>query len=215
MRSSTTATTRIDGGDTKLLTRTGLDWSHRYRRTIGAFGSLKVKSAYIDGELCALGPDGVPEFSRLQAAMDEGRTDQLVFYTFDLLFLGRKSTAALPLIERKKRLHRLFRRKIDGLLFSEHVIGDGPRFRAEACKLGLEGTISKQADQPYAPGDRVVWVSRSASVPTGHFVTTVARIVGNRRTMKLDLSPCSSGLRAWVDEAKSGRGKAVDVTRFR
>src|SRR4029450_8547694 len=45
---------RIDGGKVKLLTRTGLDWSHRYRRTIEALGSLKVKSAYLDGELCAL-----------------------------------------------------------------------------------------------------------------------------------------------------------------
>src|SRR4026209_2986724 len=51
---------RIDGGDIKLLTRTGLDWSHRYRRTIEALGSLKVKSAYLDGELCALHGDGRP-----------------------------------------------------------------------------------------------------------------------------------------------------------
>ena len=60
---------RIDGRDIKLLTRTGLDWSHRYRRTIEALQSLKVKSAYLDGELCALNADGVPVFSRLQAAM--------------------------------------------------------------------------------------------------------------------------------------------------
>ena len=72
---------RIDGGDIKLLTRTGLDWSHRYRRTIEALGALKVKSAYLDGELCALNGDGVPVFSRLQAAMDEGRTDQLIFFS--------------------------------------------------------------------------------------------------------------------------------------
>ena len=45
---------RIDGRDIKLLTRTGLDWSHRYRLTIDALGSLKVKCAYVDGELCAL-----------------------------------------------------------------------------------------------------------------------------------------------------------------
>src|ERR1700752_86262 len=48
---------RIDGSDIKLLTRTGLDWSHRYRRTIEALGSLKVKSSYLDGELCALNGD--------------------------------------------------------------------------------------------------------------------------------------------------------------
>jgi len=45
---------RIDGGLVKLLTRTGLDWSHRYRRTVEALAKLSVKSAYLDGELCAL-----------------------------------------------------------------------------------------------------------------------------------------------------------------
>jgi hypothetical protein len=68
---------RIDGGHVKLLTRTGLDWSHQYRRTIEAPETLKVKSAYLDGELCALNGDGVPVFSRLQAAMDAGRTNFL------------------------------------------------------------------------------------------------------------------------------------------
>ena len=149
---------RIEGGQAKLLTRTGLDWSHRYSRTIGALQSLKAKSAYIDGELCALNSDGVPVFSRLQAAMDEGRTDQLVFFAFDLLFLNGKSTAEVPLIERKARLQRLFRKEIDGLRYTDHVAGDGPRFRAQACRLGLEGAISKRADRPYAPGDRGIWV---------------------------------------------------------
>jgi DNA ligase D-like protein (predicted ligase) len=149
---------RIDAGQTKLLTRTGLDWSNRYRRTIEALGSLRVKSAYVDGELCALNADGVPVFSRLQAAMDEGRTDQLVFFAFDLLFLNGKSIAQLPLLKRKERLQRLFTKEIDGLRYSDHVVGDGPRFRAQACKLGLEGAISKRADQPYAPGDRGIWV---------------------------------------------------------
>jgi bifunctional non-homologous end joining protein LigD len=149
---------RIDGDQVKLLTRTGLDWSHRYKRTIEALGSLKVKSAYVDGELCALNSDGVPVFSRLQAAMDEGRTGDLIFFAFDLLYLDGKGTAALPLLERKERLQQLFAKELPGLRYSEHVVGDGPRFRAQACKLGLEGAISKRADRPYAPGDRGIWV---------------------------------------------------------
>ena len=149
---------RIDGGQIRLLTRTGLDWSHRYRRTIEALGSLKVKSAYLDGELCALNAEGLPVFSRLQAAMDEGRTDQLVFYAFDLLFLNGESTAHLPLVERKNRLQRLFKKQNGALRYTEHVVGDGPAFRAQACKLGLEGAISKRADQPYVAGDRGIWV---------------------------------------------------------
>jgi hypothetical protein len=77
---------RIDGDKIQLLTRTGLDWSHRYKRTIEALRSLKVKSAYFDGELCALNAEGLPVFSRLQAAMDEGHTDQLVFFALILCF---------------------------------------------------------------------------------------------------------------------------------
>jgi DNA ligase D-like protein (predicted ligase) len=149
---------RIDGDKVQLLTRTGLDWSHRYKRTIEALRSLKVKSAYLDGELCALNADGLPVFSRLQAAMDEGHTDQLVFFAFDLLFLNGKSTAQLPLIKRKERLERLFNKEIQGLRYSEHVFTDGPRFRQHACKLGLEGIISKRIDRPYASNDRGLWV---------------------------------------------------------
>jgi ATP-dependent DNA ligase len=156
---------RIDGDQVKLLTRTGLDWSHRYKRTIEALGELPVKSAYLDGELCALRADGVPAFSRLQAAMDEGRTGELVFFVFDLLFLNGGSTARLPLIDRKERLQQLLAKELGRVRYSEHVVTDGPRFREQACKLGLEGVISKRIDRPYAPGDRGIWVSsRSASI---------------------------------------------------
>jgi ATP dependent DNA ligase domain len=141
---------RVDGERIQLLTRTGLDWSRRYRFTIEALRSLPVKMAYIDGELCALRPDGVPAFSRLQAAMDEGRTDDLIFIAFDLLYLNGKSTAARPHIERKERLRALFARPIRGLRFSDHVVGNGRRFHEEACRLGVEGVIPKRVDRPYA-----------------------------------------------------------------
>ena len=108
---------RIDGKQIKLLTRTGLDWSHRYRRTIEALRALTAKTAYVDGELCALRSDGVPVFSRLHGAMDEGRTDELVFFAFDLLYLNGESTAQQPLIERKERLQRLFAKEMSGLRF--------------------------------------------------------------------------------------------------
>jgi bifunctional non-homologous end joining protein LigD len=149
---------RLDRGKVQLLTRTGLDWSNRYPYTLSALRFLPVKTAYIDGELCALRPDGVPSFGLLQAAMDQRRTDTLVFFAFDLLYLQDKSIAALPLIERKERLHPLFAHEVPGLHFTEHVVGNGPHFRQHACKLGLEGVISKRVDQPYAPGDRGRWV---------------------------------------------------------
>lgn len=149
---------RIDGDDIRLLTRTGLDWSHRYQATVAALRTLPIENAYLDGELCAIRPDGVTSFSRLQAAMDEGRTGDLVFFVFDLLFLNGEDTATLPLIERKARLGALLSKPKPGLRFSEHVVGNGPRFRDHACRLRLEGAISKRSDRLYAPGDRGLWV---------------------------------------------------------
>ena len=96
--------------------------------------------------------------------MDEGRTDQLVFFAFDLLFLNGESIAHLPLIERKEGLKRLFRKEISGLRYSEHVAGDGPRFRQHACQLGLEGATSKRPERPYAPGDRGIWVKSKCQI---------------------------------------------------
>jgi bifunctional non-homologous end joining protein LigD len=149
---------RLVDGKAQLLTRTGLDWSKQYRFTIEALRGLTAKSAYLDGELCAVGPDGVPAFSRLQAAMDERRTGDLLFFAFDLLFLDGESTAQLPLIERKERLRSLFARGVRGLRFSDQVVGNGPRFREHACKLGVEGVVSKRIDQPYVPGNRGLWL---------------------------------------------------------
>jgi bifunctional non-homologous end joining protein LigD len=149
---------RLDRGKIQLLTRTGLDWSRRYPRTVEALRALPAKTAYLDGELCALRPDGVPAFSRLQAAMDEGRTDTLVFMAFDLLFLDGESTARLLLIERKERLRSMFGHAVRGLRYADYVRGGGPRFREHACKAGVEDIVSKRVDYAYAPGTRSLWL---------------------------------------------------------
>ena len=74
-----------------------------------------------------------------------------MLFVFDLLFLDGESAAHLPLTERKERLQRLFPKEIDGLRYSDHFPGDGPRFRKQACSMGMEGVTSKRVDRPYAP----------------------------------------------------------------
>ena len=86
-----------------------------------------MKSAYLDGELCALNADGVPVFSRLQAAMDEGRTDQLIFFAFDLLFLNGVSTAQLPLVKRKKLLLAIDRQSAPVASTARHDVASSSR----------------------------------------------------------------------------------------
>ena len=90
--------------------------------------------------------------------MDQRRTNSLVFFAFDLLYLDGKSTAALPLIERKQRLHPLFAQAVPGLHFTDHVVGNGAGVLKHACEMGLEGVISKRLEQPYMPGNRGLWL---------------------------------------------------------
>src|SRR5699024_4335011 len=87
---------RIADGEAVLKTRKGLDWSDKFGAIVKEAG--KLPDALIDGEIVALDAKGIPHFSALQAALSDGKTDQLIFYAFDLLFAGhedlrdRKST---------------------------------------------------------------------------------------------------------------------------
>lgn len=91
---------RIDRGRVQLLTRDGLDWTERYRATEQALGKLPVKTAYLDGELCAVRPDGTTSFAEMQAATDSGRSGELIFFLFDQLLLDGVDMRARPLLER-------------------------------------------------------------------------------------------------------------------
>jgi DNA ligase D-like protein (predicted ligase) len=146
---------RIEAGRAQLLTRTGLDWSGKYASVIAALAKVRVKTAYLDGELCGVGDDGLPSFSQTQAASDGERGVRLVYYAFDLLHLDGRDTASLPLVERKALLEPLI--ATPGLQFNGHETGDGETVRQHACKLGFEGVVSKTIDAPYAPGNRGLW----------------------------------------------------------
>jgi bifunctional non-homologous end joining protein LigD len=147
---------RIEGGRAALLTRTGLDWTDRYPGALTALAALRVKSAYLDGELCGVGDDGLPSFAETQAATDGARGARLVFYVFNLLHIDGRDMARLPLIERKALLEPIVA-GIPGLQFNDHEAGDGELVRRHACALGFEGIVSKRSSAPYAPGNRGLW----------------------------------------------------------
>jgi bifunctional non-homologous end joining protein LigD len=149
---------RLDRGTVKLLTRTGLDWTHKYPPIAEAVASLDARQAYLDGELCGTFPNGVTSFSMIQAASDAGNAAGLVYFIFDLLHRDGEDIAALPLIERKARLAALLSGVAPPLHYSDYHRGGGPAFHAQACKLELEGIVSKRADAAYAPGNRGIWL---------------------------------------------------------
>ena len=149
---------RLDHGRVSLLTRTGLDWTHKYPSLAAALAVLPARRAYLDGELCGIRSDGKTSFSLIQTASDSGNAAALVFFLFDLLYLDGETISAAPLHDRKERLRHLLSNTVTPLQYSDHQIGRGPEFYTKACESSLEGIISKRADAPYAPGDRGLWV---------------------------------------------------------
>src|SRR6201984_1298 len=119
---------RLDHGAVRLLTRTGLDWTHKYPAIAAAVASLGARQAYLEGELCGVRPDGITSFSMIQLASDSGNAASLVFFLFDLLYLDGDDVGARPLIERKARLAALLSNVSSPLPYSDHQRGQGRAF---------------------------------------------------------------------------------------
>jgi len=145
---------RVEGGKARLLTRKGLDWTDRFA-AIARLAS-KLPDSIIDGEVCALDHNGAPDFASLQAALSDGKSDSLVFFAFDLLFLEKQDLRPLPLAERKARLEALLKRS-DTLRYVEHFASGGDAVLQSACRMNLEGIVSKRADAPYRSGRGDDW----------------------------------------------------------
>jgi bifunctional non-homologous end joining protein LigD len=154
---------RLDHGKATLLTRKGLDWTKKFSTLAKAIAKLPAKTALIDGELVVEGDDGISSFSLLQQDLKNDRHDRLKFYAFDLLHLDGTNLADLPLTRRKVSLARLLHRQPDPLRFSESLTEPGTTLLRHACKLGLEGIVSKIADAPYRPGRGHDWIKTKCS----------------------------------------------------
>jgi bifunctional non-homologous end joining protein LigD len=149
-----------DHGVVRWTSRNGKDWSKQLQRLSPKVAALPARSFVLDGELVKLTPDGKSSFQALQNALDFAAQDELDYYAFDLLHLDGWDLADVPLEQRKHALRELIPRDeaaAHGVRYCEHMEGDGPVIRESACKLGLEGIVSKRRDQPYRPGRGRDW----------------------------------------------------------
>jgi bifunctional non-homologous end joining protein LigD len=148
---------RVEDGKAVLKTRKGLDWTNKFKAIAKAAQALP--DALIDGEIVALSGKAAPDFSALQAAISDGKTDDLIFYAFDLLFTEGEDLRRLPLGERKARLKELLdaRNKSGSIRYVEHFEEDGEAVLESAKKLSLEGIVSKKLSSPYRSGRSESW----------------------------------------------------------
>ncbi|MBL0920900.1 MAG: DNA ligase D [Phycisphaerales bacterium] len=148
----------LDGGDVRLITRTGLDWTAKFPAIEAAMRKLAVKRAVLDGEAAVVDDAGRTSFQGLQKALKAGEVDRMLFLVFDALQIDDKDLTHRPLLERKLALARLVGRGEGVMRYSEHVLGDGERVYRGACARGMEGIVSKRADAVYTPGRSRTWV---------------------------------------------------------
>jgi bifunctional non-homologous end joining protein LigD len=160
---------RVEDGAAVLSTRKGLDWSDKF--TSIADEAKSLSDVLIDGEIVALDHNGAPNFSALQAALSDGDSESLIFYAFDLLFAGGEDLRSLPLGDRKARLKRLLearKGKEKQIRYVEHFESGGDAVLQSACKLELEGIVSKKLNAPYRSGRSENWTK--AKCRAGHEV---------------------------------------------
>jgi bifunctional non-homologous end joining protein LigD len=142
----------VDGASVKLITRNQNDWTAQFPQIVTAVKTLKLKDAILDGELCAVLPDGRTSFHAMQHF--RGGKARLVYFVFDALRLAGRDLIARPLLERKAALAKAVGEKNPQILYVDHVEGDGDVVLREACRVGAEGIVSKLRDASYDLGGR-------------------------------------------------------------
>jgi bifunctional non-homologous end joining protein LigD len=149
---------RIEKHRAVIRTRKGLDWTDRFSAIAKDAGELP--DCIIDSEIVALDEHQLPKFAALQAALSEEKTDELVCYAFDLLFAAKEDLRTLPLAKRKARLEKLLSGQAlnSRIRYVAHLQSNAEAVLASACKMGLEGIISKQLSAPYVSGRGYSWV---------------------------------------------------------
>ena len=177
---------RVDRGRVTLKTRSGLDWTTKFPSVKKALEALPVVTAFLDGEVTVENERGTPDFAGLQADLSEGRSDRFQYYLFDLLHLDGADLRGASLLDRKAALARLLAGHDGGpLKYSEHFVERGDVVLRHACRLSLEGIVSKLKSAPYRSGRTKSWL-KSKCVDSDEFViigyvpsTTQRRVVGS------------------------------------
>lgn len=158
---------RVEAGKSVLRTRKGLDWTARFAAI--ARDARKLPDGIYDGEVVALDANGAPDFAALQAALSDGHDDALIFFVFDLLFVAGEDLRPLPLSERKERLAAILKSTDKGRLrYVEHFSSGGDAVLQSACRMALEGIVSKKLAAPYTSERDGSWTK--AKCRAGHEV---------------------------------------------
>ena len=153
---------RIRAGKVQLITRNGKDWTAKFPGVARALSKLKADSAIIDGEMVVLDEKGRSDFQALQGVLKhtEKEPREPIYYAFDLPFCDGFDLRQSPLLERKEKLQQILNQSnlAPRVNFSDHVLGNGRAMVDKACRMDLEGIVSKRVDAPYVSRRDPTWL---------------------------------------------------------
>jgi bifunctional non-homologous end joining protein LigD len=148
----------LAGGEARIYTRKGLDWTAKFPEIAEAAGEIQCDSALLDGEIVALDDKGNTGFSALQQAISEGGRG-LTLFLFDALEIDGEKLEAKGNLERKQRLASLLGPgRPPFILYADHILGKGEQLYRAMCEAGQEGIIAKKADAPYRHARTRSWL---------------------------------------------------------
>src|SRR5262245_27453876 len=151
---------RKTGAQVRLYSRPGNDLIRRFPLIVDTLARLLTRSCIIDGEAVACDDNGVASFNLIRCRRHD---DSTFLYAFDLIELNGDDLRRDPLEVRKATLASIVAKAGPGIKFNEHMEGDGPTVFAHACKLGLEGIVSKRKDSTYRSGRSPDWLKMKNS----------------------------------------------------
>ncbi len=205
------AQVHLRAGEVTIYSRAGLGWTREFARIAEPTRSIKAREAVIDGEAVVYGATGLPDFEALRLELGRHATGRLRYHAFDLLYLDGYDLRNVAYVERKALLAKLIAGVPEPFLFVEYLEGEGQDIFDAACKMGLEGIITKRRDAPYRSGRQDSWIKlkcvRSDTFPIVAFVEKLG--AKPRKIASLYVGKNENGKLLYAGKVRTGYTESV------
>jgi bifunctional non-homologous end joining protein LigD len=201
----------IHDGAITVFSRSGYDWTEQFAPIAKAAKALSSRELIIDGEATVLGATGLPDFQALRRELGQPDSKRLIYHAFDLLYLDGRDLRGAPLLDRKQALRDLLAEAPAALVYVGWIEDDGARVLEHACRMGLEGIVSKRRDSRYRSGRQESWIKlkcvKSETFPIVAFVEKLG--ARPRKIASLYLGKREGDKLLYAGKARTGYTEAV------
>lgn len=196
------------GDKVRILTRSGLDWTDKFKTLAEAAADLALDGAILDGEIVAVDANGATDFSELVRRLKAGNDKGLAFFAFDLLMADGADMKQAPLEERKARLRELLQDapKKGPIFYTDHLEGGGAKMLKQLCAKGFEGIVAKRADSAYRSGRQHGWLKIKCQQGQEFVIVGTAASTRGRPFASLLLAVREGGGLRYVGKVGAGLG---------